>query len=94
MNLVSRGIRNAFRNVIRAISIIAIIGLSIGLSLTMLVAHQAVSQKIQSVKSSIGNTISITPAGFSSFSSVNNSLTTSELSKIALLPHVSAVNEH
>jgi putative ABC transport system permease protein len=59
----------------------------------MLVAHQAVSQKIQSVKSSIGNTISITPAGFSSFSSVNNSLTTSELSKIALLPHVSAVNE-
>jgi putative ABC transport system permease protein len=93
MNLISRGIRNAFRNVIRAVSIIVIIGLSIGLSLTMLVAHHAVGQKIQSVKSSIGNTISITPAGFSSFSSVNNALTTSELNKVSSLAHVSALTE-
>lgn len=93
MNLISRGIRNAFRNVIRAISIIVIIGLSIGLTLTMLVAHHAVEQKIQSVKSSIGNTITIAPAGFSSFSSVNNSLTSSELSKVSALPHVTALTE-
>jgi putative ABC transport system permease protein len=93
MNVITRGFRNVFRNSIRAISIVVILGLSIGLALTMLIARQAVSQKIQSVKSSIGNTISIAPAGFSNFSSVNNSLTTSELSKVSALPHVTGVTE-
>ncbi len=93
MNVVTRGIRNAFRNSIRTVSIVVILGLSIGLALTMLVARQAVGQKINSVKSSIGNTITIAPAGFSSFSSVNNALTTSQLSKVALLPHVSNLIE-
>ncbi len=93
MNVISRGFRNVFRNSIRAVSIVVILGLSIGLALTMLIARQAVTQKIQSVKSTIGNTISIAPAGFSSFSSVNNSLTTSELSAVAALPHVASVAE-
>jgi len=93
MNTVSRGIRNAFRNSIRTTSIVIILGLSIGLSLTMLIARQAVTQKISSVKSSIGNTITIAPAGFSSFSSANNALTTSQLSPLASLPHVTNITE-
>ncbi|HUD06315.1 MAG TPA: FtsX-like permease family protein [Candidatus Saccharimonadales bacterium] len=93
MNVVSRGIRNAFRNSVRTISIVVILGLSTGLALAMLVAHQAVSTKIASVKGSIGNTISIAPAGFSGFSQVNNSLTTAELSKVTSLPHVVSVQE-
>jgi putative ABC transport system permease protein len=93
MNVVSRGIRNAFRNTIRTTSIVVILGISIGLSLTMLLARQAVQQKIADVQSSVGNTITITPAGFSGFSSVNNSLTTSELSKVSSLPHVTGVTE-
>lgn len=64
MNPVARGIRNAFRNGVRTASIVVILGLSIGLSLTMLVAQKAVDNKIKSVKSSIGNTISVSPAGF------------------------------
>ena len=93
MNVVSRGIRNAFRNTIRTTSIVVILGISIGLSLTMLLARQAVQQKIADVQSSVGNTITIAPAGFSGFSSVNNSLTTSELSKVGSLPHVNSVTE-
>ena len=93
MNVVTRGIRNAFRNVIRTFSLIVILGLSIGLSLTMLIAHQAVSSKIASVKSNIGNTVTITPSGFSGFSQVNNALTTTQLSKVATLPHVSKLTE-
>ncbi len=93
MNFISFGVRNAFRNVIRSAAIILILGLSIGLCLVMLIAHQAVSNKISSVKSSIGNTISIAPAGFSSFSQANNSLTTSELSKVQSLPHVVSLDE-
>jgi putative ABC transport system permease protein len=93
MNVFSRGIRNAFRNSIRTISIVIILGLSIGLSLTMLVARQAVSQKINDVKSSIGNTVTIAPAGFSSFSSANNALTSTQLEKVASLADVTNVNE-
>ena len=93
MNVISRGIRNAFRNTIRTASIVVILGISIGLSLTMLLARQAVQQKITDITSSVANTITISPAGFSGFSSVNNSLTTSELSKVSSLPHVTGVVE-
>lgn len=93
MNTITLGIRNAFRNTTRSLSIVIILGLSIGLSLVMLIAHQAVSQKISQVKSSIGNTVAIAPAGFNSFSSVNNSLTSIELSKVQSIAHVTNVNE-
>ncbi len=93
MNPVSRGIRNAFRNGVRTTSIVVILGLSIGLSLTMLVAQKAVENKIQSVKSSIGNTVTIAPAGFNPSSQANNALTTSELDKVKSLAHVSSVTE-
>lgn len=93
MNIVSRGIRNAFRNVTRTVSIAVILGLSIGLSLTMLIAHQTVNQKIESVKASVGNTIVISPAGFNGGSQVNNSLTTSDLAKVSKISHVSSITE-
>jgi putative ABC transport system permease protein len=93
MNLASRGIRNAFRNLIRTGSIIVILGLSIGLSLTMLVAQKAVNNKIESVKSSIGNTITIAPAGFTPGSQTNNALTTTELDKVKTISHVNSVAE-
>src|SRR5581483_2696864 len=93
MNVLSRGIRNAFRNSVRTLSIVIILGLSIGLSLTMLIAHQAVNTKINQVKANVGNTITISPAGYSGFSQVNNSLTTSELSKINSIAHVVNVQE-
>ena len=93
MNVITRGIRNTFRNSIRAVSVIIILGLAIGLSLTMLLARQAVSTKIASVKSSIGNTVSISPAGFNNFSQANNALTTSQLEKVQSLPHVTNLVE-
>lgn len=93
MNVITRGIRNAFRNVIRTLSIVLILGLSIGLSLVMLVAHQAVADKISSVKASIGNTISISPAGFTPGSSANNALSASQLSGVQSVAHVASVTE-
>jgi putative ABC transport system permease protein len=93
MNPISRGIRNAFRNGIRTLSITVILGLSIGLSLTMLVANKAVDNKIKSVKSSIGNTITIAPAGFTPGSQTNNALTTAELANVKSITHVSSITE-
>ena len=62
MGFITRGAKNAFRNNIRTLSIVVILALSIGLALTMLLARQAVQAKIDSVKSSIGNTITVSPA--------------------------------
>lgn len=56
MNGITRGVRNALRNKIRTFSIIIIVGLSIGLTLSMLVARQTVSDKIASVKANVGKT--------------------------------------
>lgn len=93
MNVVTRGFRNAFRNGVRTLSVVVILGLSIGLSLTMLIANKAVGNKIASVKSSIGNTITIAPAGFNPGSQANNALTTSDLDKVKAVAHVSNITE-
>jgi putative ABC transport system permease protein len=94
MNPISRGIRNAFRSGVRTGSIVLILGLSIGLSLTMLVAQKAVDSKIKSVKSSIGTAISISPAGFNPGSQANNALTVTQLDKVKSLPHVASITEN
>ena len=93
MNVVTRGVRNAFRNTVRTSSIIIILGLSIGLTIAMLAARQAVTSKIQSVKSSVGTSISISPAGFHDFSGGGTALTTDELAKVAAVSHVTGVTE-
>lgn len=93
MNVISRGIRNAFRNVIRTFSVIVILGLSMGLSLVMLIANQAVSNKIDSVKESIGNTITIRPAGFSGSGDAENALTTEQLSEVRDIEHITTLAE-
>ncbi len=91
MNTVTRGIRNAFRNVIRTGSIVLILALSIGLIIAMLAARQAVSDKIETVKSSSGNTISVSPAGARGFEGGGTALTATELTKVAALDHVTRV---
>jgi putative ABC transport system permease protein len=93
MNFISRGIRNAFRNTTRTLSLTVILGLSIGLSLAMLIAHQAVGDKINSIKSSVGNTITISPAGFNPGAQANNALTTDGLDKVKSLSHVAQLTE-
>ncbi len=94
MNTIMLGARNAFRNTTRAISIVIILGLVIALSMIMLVSYQAVNTKIKDVMSSIGNTVTIKPAGFSSFSQVNNALSTTQLSQVKRLKNVVGVNEY
>lgn len=91
MNIVTRGIRNAFRNGIRTFSIVIILGLSIGLALSMVIARQAVNDKITSVKSSIGNTISVNPAGARGFEGGGNPLTTAQITSIKSVANVTNV---
>ena len=93
MSVVGRGIRNAFRNATRTIAITVILGLSIGLSFVMLIGHKSVQNKIDATLASVGNTVNIAPAGYVSGTTTDKYLTTSELSKVALLPHVVNLDE-
>jgi len=93
MNFFTRGIRNTFRNGIRTFSIIFILGLSIGLCIIMLIARDAVNKKIVEAKSSVGNSITVRPAGINGFEGGGSLLTTSQLAPISSIPHVTGVTE-
>lgn len=93
MNSISRGIRNAFRNMTRTGAIVLILGLSIGLVIAMLAARQAVDKKIETVKSSVGNTISVSPAGVRGLEGGGTALTNDQLTKVAKVDHVTSVTK-
>lgn len=92
MNVITRGIRNAYRNQIRTFSIVFILGLSIALALSMVMARQAVGNKIAEVKNSIGNIITISPAGIRGFEGGGELLTKEKIDEVAALPHVEKVS--
>lgn len=93
MGSIIRGVKNAFRNSIRTLAIILILGISIGLSVIMFLSYKTVNNKIASVQGSIGNVITITPAGFGGGQGGGNPLTTDQLSFISSTPHVTGVVE-
>ena len=93
MNALSRGVRNAFRNATRTISIILILGLAIGLSFVMLIAHRSVTDKVATTLSSVGNTVTIGPSGYSVGGLLGKNLTTAELAPIAHLHGVTGLDE-
>jgi len=93
MSVVHRGVRNAFRNTARTVSITLILGLSIAVSLTMLLALRTVQSKIDEVKGSIGNTITVAPAGVRGFEGGGELLTGEDASAISALPHVAKTTQ-
>lgn len=89
MGTISRGVKNTFRNIIRTISIVFILAISIGLVLTMLLAYKSVQAKTTDVKSSIGNIITVTPAGIRGFEGGGELLTETDANTINSIPHIS-----
>jgi putative ABC transport system permease protein len=93
MGVISRGIKNAFRNSIRTVSIVFILAVSISMALVMLMALKTVQAKISSVKSSIGNTLTVSPAGIRGFEGGGELLTEQNVSDISSISHVSSVTK-
>src|ERR1700733_8925469 len=92
MTTAGRGIRNAFRNATRTVSIILILGLAIGLAFVMLIAHRSVSDKVAATLSSVGNTVNIGPPGSSAGGQLGKFLTAAELAPIAHLHGVTSLD--
>jgi len=93
MSVLGRGVRNAFRSPVRAVAVIVILGLTIGLSFVMLIGRQSVQDKVGTTLASIGTAITITPVGYAAGSTANPHLTSAELSKVAQLPYVVSVDD-
>jgi putative ABC transport system permease protein len=86
-----RGIKNAYRNTIRTVSIVLILSISFGLALVMLLSVQAVNKRTASVSQSVGTTITVTPAGEQGFSGGGNPLTAADVTKIKGTKNVTSV---
>lgn len=91
MSVTTRGVKNAFRNTIRSISITAILALTIALALVMLLSLKAVQARIDDVKASVGNTLTVMPAGARGFQGGGEPLTAAEITKIGNIAHVKSV---
>ncbi len=92
MNALTRGVRNAFRNPLRTLAVTAILGLSLGLVVVMLAARSAVTTRITEVKQSIGNTVTVSPAGARGFLGGGEPLTQTKVDELANLSNVTSVD--
>lgn len=92
MSTLRRGTRNVFRNPIRTMAVVAILGISLGMVVVMLAARSAVNTRISEVKKNIGNTVTIAPAGARGFLGGGEALTTANLATVSGIAHVTSVN--
>ena len=91
MNVVSRGVKNAFRSPLRSGAMVLMLAISIGLILSMLVARSSVNAKIEDVKATAGTNITISPAGVMGFSGGGDALTSAQVAIITSTAHISSV---
>ncbi len=77
----------------RSVGVIVILAVAIALSISMLIARDAVTTKINSVRASTGNTITVSPKGFFGFSGGGTPLTTKEVNDLLDLKNVTSVQE-
>jgi len=91
MGVLNRGIRDAFRNGIRSFGIIIILAVAIAMALVMFMALKTVNTKIESVKNSIGNFITVSPAGIRGFEGGGELLNESSVDIIKSLPDVVSI---
>jgi putative ABC transport system permease protein len=77
----------------RSIGVVFILAVAIALSISMLIARDAVTSKINSVRASTGNTITVSPKGFFGFAGGGTPLTAAEVNGLLDLKHVTAVQE-
>lgn len=92
MSVVTRGVKNAFRNWLRTGAVVLILAIGIGLSLSMLVANQAVEAKINDLKSKVGTTITVNPAGAQGFEGGGEPLKSADVTTVGKVAHVTSVD--
>lgn len=77
---------------LRTVSVTIILGLSLGMIVVMLAARGAVDNRITEVKKSIGNTVTISPAGARGFLGGGEPLTMTQVQTVKDIAHVTSVD--
>jgi putative ABC transport system permease protein len=77
----------------RTVGVVVILAVAIALSISMLIARDAVSSKINTVKASTGNTITVSPKGFFGFNGGGTPLKASAIDNLLSIKDVTAVQE-
>jgi putative ABC transport system permease protein len=75
----------------RSVGVVVILAVAIALSISMLIARDAVSAKINTVRASTGNTITVAPAGFFGGQGGGTPLTTAQITSLLAIANVTAV---
>ena len=91
MNVVTRGIRSPLRSPLRSGAIIAMLAISTGLILAMLVARSSINAKIDEVKASVATQVTINPAGVQGGMGGGDPLTADQVAKIKDTDHIKSV---
>ena len=92
MSSVSRSVRNVFRNKARTLVVVMIIGLSMGVFLTMSVVNANISENTASLSDGIDTTITVRPAGNFGFMSTKT-IAESNLTDIESVDHIISVQK-
>lgn len=92
MSAIARGAKNAFRSGVRTVAVILILAISMGLGLSMLLANQAVTGRLEKVRHSVGTTISIRPAGAMGMQGGGEPLKTEDVDQVKTLAHIKEVS--
>jgi putative ABC transport system permease protein len=91
MSVVTRGVKNAFRNWLRTLAVVLILAIGIGLSLSMVVANEAVTAKMNDLKAQVGTTLTINPAGARGMDGGGEPLTMADVETVSKVAHVASV---
>src|SRR4051812_36604108 len=91
MNVITRGMRGALRSPVRSGAIVAMLAISIGLILAMLVARTSVNAKISEVKATTATALTINPAGIQGGMGGGDPLTADQVKTIRNTAHISSV---
>lgn len=87
MSVAARGIKNTFRNKVRGSAVVLVLAVVVGLTLSMLVANEAVAARLDSVHEQLDTTITAAPA-FDPGAEDVGLLTADQLTQVKALDHV------
>ena len=92
MRTIRRGLRTILRNPLRTGLLVAVLAVSIALTLIMITVNEAFGQRLDEIRAEVGTNIDVNPAGsFRGLLGGGDPLSEEEIDQLALLDHVESV---
>ena len=92
MRTIRRGLRTILRNPLRTGLLVAVLAISIALTLIMITVNEAFGQRLDEIRAEVGTNIDVNPAGsFRGLLGGGEPLSEEEIDQLALLDHVESV---